>query len=67
LPLSEVTYNFTQKVDYSALAAYTVVGSVNFVGDAVVSNSIIRTVTNAGTDVLMTTTGTTTTVVRFYR
>jgi hypothetical protein len=35
------------------------VGSVNFVGDAV-SNSIIRTVTNAGTDVLMTT-GTTTT------
>jgi hypothetical protein len=47
LPFSEVTYNFTQKVDYSALAAYTVVGSVNFVGDAVVSNnSIIRTVTN---------------------
>lgn len=37
-------------------------GSVNFVGDAVISNnSITRTVTNAGTDVLMTTTGTTTT------
>jgi hypothetical protein len=34
-PLSEVTYNFTQKVDYSAPALYTVVGSVNFVGDAV--------------------------------
>jgi hypothetical protein len=36
-PLSEVTYNFTQKVDYSA-SAYTVVGSVNF-SDAVVSNN----------------------------
>mgnify|MGYP003671993064 CR=1 FL=1 len=60
-PLSEVTYNFTQKADYSTPGLYTVVGSVNVVDDAVVSNnSITRTVSNNGSDVLMTTGNSTT-------
>jgi hypothetical protein len=37
-PLSEVTYNFTQKVDYSALGAYT--ARVALLPDDYFNNSI---------------------------
>ena len=61
-PLSEVTYTFTTKADYSAPGLYSVVGSVNVVGDAVsTNNSLTRTVINNGSDILMSTSGTSTT------
>jgi hypothetical protein len=53
-PLSEVTYKFTQKADFSAPGIYTVVGSVNYTGDvAVENNTVAKTVHNIGSDVLM--------------
>jgi hypothetical protein len=51
-PLSEATYNFTQKADFSAGGVYTVLGNVNYVGDAVAgNNSKTNSVTNSGTDI----------------
>ncbi|WP_394776863.1 S8 family serine peptidase [Flavobacterium sp.] len=53
-PLSEVSYDFVQKADFSAAGVYTVIGKVNYPGDAVIANNTIeKAVTNAGTDVLM--------------
>jgi hypothetical protein len=53
-PLSEVTYNFTQKADFSAPGLYTVVGKVNYIDDAVVgNNTATKKVVNVGADVLM--------------
>ncbi|MFB0903140.1 MAG: S8 family serine peptidase, partial [Nonlabens sp.] len=53
-PLSEVTYNFTQKVNYSVGGVYTVVGKIMPIDDSDPSNnSLTRTVANTGTDVLM--------------
>lgn len=53
-PLSEVTYNFTQTADFSATGLYTVIGNVNYTGDAVVdNNTITKSVYNIGSDVLM--------------
>lgn len=61
-PLSEVSYDFTQKADFSAPGVYTVIGSVNYTGDAVAGNNTIqKVVTNAGTDVLIGSLGTVTT------
>ncbi|MFE3866451.1 S8 family serine peptidase [Flavobacterium sp. LS2P90] len=60
-PLSEVTYNFTQKANYSVGGVYTVVGQIMPTDDSDSSNnSLTRTVTNSGTDVLMGTTSLTT-------
>jgi hypothetical protein len=51
-PLSEATYNFTQKADFSAGGVYTVLGNVNYVGDAVAgNNSKTNSVTNSGSDI----------------
>lgn len=53
-PLSEATYNFTQKADFSAPGVYTVVGSVNQADDVDAKNNTIeKMVINAGSDVLM--------------
>ncbi|WP_281322187.1 S8 family serine peptidase [Flavobacterium aestivum] len=53
-PLSEATYNFTQKADFSAPGVYTVVGSVNHADDVDAKNNTIeKMVINAGSDVLM--------------
>jgi len=53
-PLSEASYDFTQKADFSVPGVYTVVGNVNYTDDAVVANNTItKTVYNAGTDVLI--------------
>jgi hypothetical protein len=50
-PLNEVSYSFVQKADFSASGEYTVIGSVNYQGDAVPdNNTITKTVYN---DVLM--------------
>lgn len=60
-PLSEVTYNFTQKADFSVLGVYTVVGNVNYAGDTVTANNTItKSVANVGTDILMGSTSTVT-------
>ncbi|WP_082472425.1 S8 family serine peptidase [Flavobacterium sp. Leaf82] len=61
-PLSEVSYDFVQKADFSAPGVYTVIGSVNYTGDAVADNNTIeKIVTNAGSDILMGSTATVTT------
>ncbi|KIC01243.1 hypothetical protein OA88_14895 [Flavobacterium sp. JRM] len=53
-PLSEVTYDFTQKADFSAPGVYTVVGNVNYPGDAVSeNNTITKNVNNIGSDITM--------------
>ncbi|MBU0941210.1 MAG: S8 family serine peptidase [Bacteroidetes bacterium] len=53
-PLSELTYNFTQRANYSVGGLYTVVGKVSLADDSNLSNnSLTRTVANNGTDVLM--------------
>ena len=53
-PLSEATYDFAQKADFSAPGLYTVVGNVNYTGDVVAgNNTITKTVVNTGSDVLM--------------
>jgi len=53
-PLTDLTYSFFQKADFSIPGIYTVVGSVKYVGDAITTNNTItKSVTNAGTDVLM--------------
>lgn len=53
-PLSEVTYNFTQKADFSAPGLYTVVGKVNYIDDVVAeNNTVTKKVINVGSDVLM--------------
>ncbi|MDX6189435.1 S8 family serine peptidase [Flavobacterium sp. Fl-318] len=53
-PLSSVSYDFVQKVNYATPGVYKVVGNVNYTGDAVVeNNTITKTVYNNGTDVLM--------------
>lgn len=59
-PLSEVTYNFTQKADYSVGGVYTVVGKITPTDDSTASNnSITKTVVNSGSDILITNTATT--------
>lgn len=61
-PLSDITYSFTQKAEFSTLGLYTVVANVNFVGDVDASNNTVtRAVANVGTDVLMGSTATVTT------
>lgn len=61
-PLSEVSYDFAQKADFSAPGVYTVTANVNYTGDAVVDNNTIeKIVTNVGTDILMGSTATVTT------
>ena len=46
-PLSEISYDFTQKADYSVAGIYTIEANVNFNGDQVASNnSITKTVSN---------------------
>ncbi|WP_291286977.1 S8 family serine peptidase [Flavobacterium sp.] len=53
-PLSEVSYDFVQKADFSTPKLYTVVGKVNYTGDVVAdNNSIQKSVSNIGTDILM--------------
>jgi hypothetical protein len=53
-PLSEITYNFTQKADYSTPGIYNVTANVNYSEDTVLANnSIIKTVSNLGADVLI--------------
>ncbi|PWA05781.1 LamG-like jellyroll fold domain-containing protein, partial [Flavobacterium laiguense] len=53
-PLSDVTYSFTQKADFSSLGVYTVVGNVNYADDTVTTNNTVtKSVANVGTDVLM--------------
>ncbi|WP_291286979.1 S8 family serine peptidase [Flavobacterium sp.] len=53
-PLSEVAYDFVQKADFSTPKLYTVVGKVNYTGDAVTANnSIQKRVSNIGSDILM--------------
>ncbi|MFH6988012.1 S8 family serine peptidase [Flavobacterium collinsii] len=53
-PLSEVSYDFVQTADFSTPKLYTVVGKVNYTGDAVTNNnSIQKNVSNIGSDILM--------------
>ncbi|OXE98196.1 S8 family serine peptidase [Flavobacterium araucananum] len=53
-PLSEVSYDFVQKADFSAPGVYTVAGKVNYTGDTVAENNTIsKLVTNSGTDILI--------------
>ena len=53
-PLSEVSYDFVQKADFSTPKLYTVVGKVNYTGDALTANnSIQKNVSNIGSDILM--------------
>ena len=53
-PLSEISYDFVQKADFSVQKVYTVVGKVNYPDDAVLTNNLIdKKVINVGTDVLM--------------
>ncbi|MCV9934435.1 S8 family serine peptidase [Flavobacterium sp. LS1R47] len=53
-PLSEVTYDFAQKADFSAAGVYTVIASVNYPGDAVPDNNVItKNVNNTGADIAM--------------
>ncbi|AYN04443.1 S8 family serine peptidase [Flavobacterium sp. 140616W15] len=53
-PLSEVTYNFTQKADFSVPGVYTVVANVNYPGDLVSdNNTLTKKVNNTGSDVAM--------------
>lgn len=53
-PLTEVTYTFTQKADYSVGGVYTVVAKITPIDDAVATNnSITRTVVNVGSDIII--------------
>lgn len=53
-PLSEVSYDFSQKADFSAGGVYTVTANINFATDAVTdNNSLSKRVFNVGSDVLM--------------
>lgn len=53
-PLSEVTYNFTQKADFSIEGLYKVVCAIKPSDDSVpTNNSITRSVFNTGTDIVM--------------
>ncbi|WP_428232904.1 S8 family serine peptidase [Flavobacterium sp.] len=53
-PLSEISYDFVQKADFSAPNIYTVIGNVNYPGDAVAANNTIqKLVTNVGSDILI--------------
>jgi Subtilase family/Concanavalin A-like lectin/glucanases superfamily/Domain of unknown function (DUF5011)/Secretion system C-terminal sorting domain/CUB domain len=53
-PLSEITYNFAQKADYSVAGVYSIIGAVNYVGDAVTTNnSVTKKLINTGADVIM--------------
>ena len=53
-PLSEISYDFVQKADFSVQKVYNVVGKINYQGDAVLANNQIdKKVVNAGTDVLI--------------
>ena len=59
-PLGEVTYNFTQKADYSAGGVYTVLAKITPANDSKVSNnSITKKVSNSGSDILITNAATT--------
>ncbi|MEA9415856.1 S8 family serine peptidase [Flavobacterium sp. PL02] len=50
-PLTEITYNFAQKADFSVPNVYAVIGSVDYPGDAVVeNNTVTKTVYNIGAD-----------------
>ncbi|HSD07704.1 S8 family serine peptidase [Flavobacterium sp.] len=52
-PLTEITYSFTQKANFSAPGFYTVIASVNYPDDVVPeNNSITKNVLNIGNDVL---------------
>ncbi|WP_163407471.1 S8 family serine peptidase [Flavobacterium ajazii] len=53
-PLSEVSYDFAQKADFSTGGVYTVIANVNYATDAVAgNNSLSKQVFNIGSDVLM--------------
>jgi len=53
-PLSEVSYNFIQKADFSAPGVYNVIGKVNYPNDAVIANNTInKVVYNVGSDIVM--------------
>ncbi len=53
-PLTEVTYAFAQTANFSAGGLYTVIGKITPINDAdPTNNSITRTVSNTGTDVLI--------------
>lgn len=59
-PLSDITYSFTQKANFSVLGSYSVIAKVNYLADEVsTNNTLTKSVLNSGTDVLMTTTATT--------
>jgi hypothetical protein len=61
-PLSEATFNFTAKADYSVGGLYTVVGTISPTDDSdATNNSLTRTVANNGSDVLMASTSLSTT------
>ncbi|WP_264550827.1 S8 family serine peptidase [Flavobacterium sp. N2038] len=53
-PLSEVTYDFVQKADFSVPGVYNVIGKVNYPDDAVIANNTInKVVQNVGSDIVM--------------
>jgi len=53
-PLSEASYDFIQKADFSTEGIFTVTASVNFPTDAVVENNALsKQVFNVGSDILM--------------
>lgn len=53
-PLSEVTYNFTQKADFSVPGLYAVVANVDYPGDVVPdNNTLTKNVNNTGSDIAM--------------
>ncbi|OHT47111.1 S8 family serine peptidase [Flavobacterium tructae] len=53
-PFTEASYDFVQKADFSTPKLYKVVGNVNYTGDTVVdNNTLVGSVRNTGTDVLM--------------
>lgn len=53
-PLTEVSYDFAQKADFSAEGVYTVMASVNYATDALASNnSLSKRIANIGSDIVM--------------
>ncbi|PAM91479.1 hypothetical protein B4N84_27920 [Flavobacterium sp. IR1] len=53
-PLSEVSYDFVQKADFSAEGIFTVIANVDFPNDAVKDNNTLsKQVFNIGSDILM--------------
>lgn len=53
-PLSEVSYDFVQKADFSVAGVYNVIGKVNYPNDAVDSNNTInKTIYNVGSDIVI--------------